>query len=227
MKHIPILYSTPMVQALLEKRKTQTRRLKGLDKINASPNEWEFVRFFDGYAKFTEKHNALNEVYVKCPYGQPGDVLWVRENYLKRPNNITHKMLKDGADTWPAFEYQADMGVLLLEQYKEWGWTMKPSIHMPKAACRMWDMVKDVRVERLQEISEEDAIAEGVERRDSLYRGWNYKDYLLNSFGDIGADGSFETLWQSLNGADSWNANPWVWVIEFEPCAMPEDFLTR
>lgn len=219
MKHIPILYSTAMVQAKLEKRKSQTRRLNGLDKINASPNEWEFVRFFDGYAKFTEKHNALNEVYVKCPYGQPGDVLWVRESWrsmgFDTDKNSMLIQYKDESHHWVVM----NEGYPLFAQ-KKW----KPSIHMPKAACRMWDMVKGVRVERLQDISEKDAMAEGIIEVSSFvfaYEKQNPKGHYSH------ASLAYKYLWQSLNGADSWNANPWVWVVEFEPCAMPEDFLTR
>lgn len=172
-----------MVQALLEKRKSQTRRLNGLDKLNEHPDEWTFHGWEYNFnerlcAVFAKVSNPIEKYVIPSPYGQTGDVLWVRENYLKRPNNITHKMLK----------------------------------------------VKDIRVERLQEISDEDAIAEGIIEVSSFvfaYEKQNPKGHYSH------ASLAYKHLWQSLNGSDSWKANPWVWVIEFEPCAMPEDFLTR
>ena len=171
MKEIPILFSTPMVQAILEGRKTQTRRvvkgeaLKWLEPDMFTP---EFV---------ANPENSL------CPYGQPGDLLWVRETWINQDGD--YKFLADNLD-WK--------GIM----------KFKPSIYMPKEAARIWLKVVNVRVERLQEISEQDAIAEGVETL-GLYPGYS-----------VSSRGKFEGLWNHINGAESWDANPWVWVVEFE-----------
>lgn len=147
---------------------------------------------------------------IKCPYGQPGDILWVRESWcLKTPY---------GPEDY-YFGYKAgDTGVMIKASEK---YDYKspdvyfPSIHMPKEACRIKLLVKSVRVERLQDITEQDAIAEGVSRypKSPIYGYKNYQDsdgYFLT------AKESFKSLWQSINGPDSWDANPWVWVVEFE-----------
>jgi hypothetical protein len=96
----------------------------------------------------------------------------------------------------------------------------KPSIFMPKAACRIFLEITDVKVERLQDISEEDAINEGVE----LLPNNRYKYYLSEYFDCINAVHSFQTLWKSINGAESWEANPFVWAIEFKQITKPENF---
>lgn len=100
---------------------------------------------------------------------------------------------------------------------------------MPKEACRLWLKVNAVRVERLQDISEDDAKAEGIARAmQPLFQEMRYMDYLTNELhGWRNPSSSFQSLWQSINGPESWEANPWVWVIEFERCEMPADFLTR
>lgn len=223
MKHIPILYSTAMVQAKLAGKKTQTRRLRALVEINESPNDWEFVRLFHGWAKFWEKHNPPNERHIRCPYGQPGDILWGRETSANL--NI------DSIGVPPFYVYLAD-----LEPSNNYGpITWKPSIHMPKTACRLFDKVVSIRVERLQDISEADAIAEGI-----ISQNWEetnstrYKDYMADASGyghpehDFPtvstAIESYKTLWEKINGPGSWEQNPWVWVIETEAIAKPENW---
>jgi hypothetical protein len=112
-----------------------------------------------------------------------------------------------------------------MEYAKEkYGYKWKPSIHMPKAACRIWLRVKSVTIERLQSITQEDAIKEGVFFSDP-YEGY-VTDSEGRSFHTFLPARSFEHLWCSINGAESWDANPWVWVIEFEKLdQMPEGFL--
>lgn len=212
-KYVPLLCSTPVVESLKAKRKTKTRRTKGLDLVNGD-TEFEFSRFHNGVAKFTEKYNAINEQYIKCPYGNVGDVLWVRENFCRID--------------YGAFLYAADFDKL------QKGW--KPSIHMPKAACRFFLKIKSITVERLNVISIEDAIAEGVEPLKAPYKN-QFNCYFCDSIGHkrmehICVDGgysnpiaSFMSLWESINGEDSWNTNPWVWVIEFEQIEKPAYFL--
>jgi hypothetical protein len=199
MKQTPILFSTPMVQAILERRKKQTRRTKGLEEINLFPDLYNVVKRGLGADDYVSFVNSLRElVKVKFPYGQIGDVLWVRESYC--PNYFDDK----------THGYKSDWNKVAAEYVPEPKW--KPSIHMPKSACRIWLKITNVRVERLKDISEEDAMSEGVEIL--IVPAW--KNY-IDSFGYCeSAYESFKTLWQYINGEESWNDNPWVWVIEFE-----------
>jgi signal peptidase I len=225
----PILFSTPMVQAILALIKTMTRRIKGLEKINENPNEWIIIHKnvldINNIVHFHFYNPTLQESkFIKCPYGQPGDKLWVRETFV--PIVIQdHDGNGNDKYTWiyKADEFDRD----ILDNLEDSTW--KPSIHMPKAAARVWLMITDVRVERLQDISQEDAKAEGVEKwvQMSSYR---YKDYTgnvvgfwenINPVGCMAAIASFNSLWIKINGMDSFKSNPWVWVIEFkriEPC---------
>lgn len=138
MKEHPILFSTSMVQAILDGRKTMTRR------VVKSP-------------KWSEPSRAL--VDFECPYGWIGDRLWVRETWAKPPM-LTNKMLRDGADTWPKCVYLADD--VDIGQWKEWGWKVKPSIFMPRWASRITLEITNIRVERLQDITSADSIKEGM-----------------------------------------------------------------
>jgi len=191
MKQRPILFSTIMVQAILQGRKTQTRR-----EVKPQPN------ITDGRdIAFT-----LN----KWTYGQPGDVLWVRETYFPVFKHI-HAPLFQGQSK---YMYKADEAFI-----GEHKW--KPSIHMPKAAARIWLQITNVRVERLHDISQEDAKAEGIERISIDNIGYRWKDYEPTDSWYLFAVASFWSLWRKINGVDSYNANPWVWVIEFQPIANP------
>jgi hypothetical protein len=192
MKERPILMSTPMVKALLEGRKTQTRRIvkfKYLPEIGGAYGETVMI-----YGK-TGQH------YMPCPYGSIGDILWVRETWL-----IFNGM----------YGYKAEV---TSEEAKKYKW--KPSIFMPKKACRLKLKITNIRVERLQEITEDDAIAEGIEWGLHMIlnrpRFRNYYSYPK----DGGAwyhdpRDSYKSLWESINGKGSWEKNPWVWVIEFK-----------
>ena len=209
----PILFSTEMVKAILEDRKKQTRRTKNLDKFNVNPDLYKYlglninknVHIFG----FKTERGALEKESLKCPYGKPGDILWVRETFTKEATIFN--------DTPADYIYKADE--LLCENEIKW----KPSIFMPKEACRLFLKIKDIRVERLIEISEEDAMAEGIDFQFSeLFQENRFMDYL-----DINSDYrtaycSFQSLWEKINGLDSWKANPWVWVIEFEKIEKPE-----
>lgn len=184
MRELPILFSAPMVRALLAGTKTQTRRI-----VKARDLEW-----MDVHQGLREPDNA-----ERCPYGQPGgDRLYVRETWAA-PHAYDHLpprlIPQDARIHYAATE---DRGGLL--------W--RPSIHMPRWASRITLEVTGVLVERLQEISYEDARAEGVE----FWRN----DGTLTELPPCSAHRyEFEDLWTSINGADSWNANPWVWVVSF------------
>lgn len=191
-KFRPILFSTPMVQAILEGRKTQTRRIIKDNLLQTCTDEYNELEFL-----------IITSI---CPH-KVGDVLWARETFVQQ-----------GLDS-NNFVYKANHPEKDLSYRPLGGW--KPSIFMPKEACRIFLKIKSIRVERLFKISEGDAIAEGVE----LYDTNLYKDYLdeRNSFSH--ARISFDSLWVSINGIDSWNKNPFVWVYEFEKIEKPLDFI--
>jgi hypothetical protein len=215
-KFHPILFSTPMVQGIIEDRKTKTRRTKGLENVNLNPNEWKFECFGtnpekkendkNSHAYFTIK-GTETWMHVKCPYNV-GDILWVRETFSSKevydepPGTTAHYKASDcfSAEKW------------------------KPSIFMPKQACRIFLKIKSIRVERLNEISEEDAKTEGIEFVEGI-DGNIYYNYLTLDYFTKNKILSFMTLWQSINGTDSWKHNPFVWVYEFEKIEKPLDFI--
>lgn len=200
MKIKPILYSTEMVQALLENRKSQTRRTKGLNYINTNPDNWEIEYLDSIWAR--AKDFEIKE--LKKPY-DVGDILWVRESftpvgYKEKPMYYLYKANRD---------------------HKSMKW--KPSIHMPKKAARLFLKVTNIRVERLQDITEADAIAEGIYMNYPIV----YRDYLQKDHSRTGFDNpieSFFSLWGFINGEASLKSNAWVWVIEFERVEKPENF---
>ena len=190
MKEIPILMSTPMIQAILDERKTETRRI--VKKQPHTPGCW----IMQGINWLFPNVNPY--VKIKCPYGSIGDVLWVRETWAKIsvPDGTTARKILT--------EYKADNKVWH-DQIK---W--KPSIFMPRVACRIRLEVTDIRAERLHSITEEGAIAEGIESKNGVY-----KDYLSGEFYRKPKQ-SYLTLWESINGKGSWIKNDWVWVIKFK-----------
>lgn len=209
----PILFSTPMVQAILDGRKTHTRRVMKPQPIkNGLFWEWAGAGWsLDGPITPVYGHSMYN----KCPY-QPGDVLWVRETFAECQTPFFDYIYK--ADYPNASKADLD-----IEK-----WT--PSLFMPKAAARIFLKVTAVKAERLQDITEADAIAEGVESwieermksRPTYYS--MYSDY--DSPNDPAMYSScpilsFESLWRKINGPESWNENPWVWAITFERCENP------
>lgn len=193
MKEIPILFSTPMVQAILEGRKTQTRR------VVKFPNDFTGEVFNNAPYGLKYSSSLYGGTIQRLAYALPGDLLWVREgfNYFGSldPGYLSYKA------TYPKC---LPARLESVPDIKEVTW--KPSIHMPKSAARIWLEVTEVRVERLQDISEGDAKAEGSKAMslDDLGNTWaNHKR-------------GFQALWQSINGEESWQTNPWVWVISFK-----------
>ena len=190
----PILFNTEMVRAILDERKTCARRsVKG-----NIPNDaiWGYTGFTPkGYISCRGVYaDGYGEGFYKLPY-LPGDVLYVRETWDWDPDNEVAK----------SYYYKAD-GDLRPEGYKGMGWS--PSIHMPKEAARIWLRVTNVRVERLQDITDNEAEAEG------------FTDYTSTALG-------FAYTWDhTIKKSDfdryGWAANPWVWVIQFERCEKPE-----
>jgi hypothetical protein len=146
------------------------------------------------------------------PYGKPGDLLWVREKFMHLPFDMINEI------TGLHYSYFADCDGNSLEIAKEYGFKWKPSIHLPKSASRIWAMVEEVRVERLQDITMSDAKAEGIKvitvpnvPQDVI----PYKDYQDQNRYYERPDYSFLSLWASINGPDSWQESPWVWVIKY------------
>lgn len=212
----PILFSAEMVRAILKGDKTQTRRVMKLTSLGHIKAPIMYGR------RKPDDRNAPDA----CPYGAPGDALWVRETWAPHP----HGVMRCGA------VYCAEPGAV--PDAGRW----RPSIHMPRWASRITLRITDVRVERLQDISEEDAKAEGATMRPAChgfqYRspGWSMdwsevgkfshfapgaqrgkKVFLTESDVSLGsAKWAFASFWNTINGRSAWDANTWVWVLSFE-----------
>jgi len=200
-KERPILFSAPMVRAILEDRKTVTRRevkkRAALDCLAAG---------------FEPAFLALPGNADLCPYGRPGDRLWVREtteaDYDTTNGAVLSRYAADGEPVLYAGcgdpEYNGSVA--------HWNYPRKsrPSIHMQRWAGRILLEITAVRVERLQDISRADIRAEGLQCPPELASddvSPNYRDWY---------PAAWRELWESINGADSWTTNPWVWVVEFK-----------
>jgi len=191
-KERPILFSAPMVRAILDGRKTVTRR-----PVKGAGLKW--------LEDFTPEYVA-DPANSLCPYGKPGDRLWVRETCFNNDYRQAGVPVEERADV--DLVYRADP--LPDWEGEESLITWRPSIHMPRWASRILLEITDVRVERLQDISRADIRAEGLQCPPELGGddvSPNYRDWY---------PAAWRQLWESINGADSWNANPWVWVVEFK-----------
>ena len=195
----PILFNTEMVRAILDGRKTCTRRIckdanectvPDMEFYNADKRTYAVHNFAD-----KEQMEQLSTAERTCPIC-PGDILYVRETWKKAPNG---------------YYYYEDWQRNDIADITKW----KPSIYMPKEAARIWLKVMNVRVERLQDIDGKGCVKEGIEEEHLKY------------VGDEFVKGMFHDLWDStIKKSDldrySWDANPWVWVIEFERCEKPK-----
>lgn len=201
MKERPILFSASMVRAILAGSKSQTRRV-------AKPVKHpDFGNPYDPGALAREPKHVIERA---CPYGQPGDRLWVRETFAKIDGQTQPWIETDYRATYTHGDRLGDhLGI-------KRRWT--PAIHMPRAASRITLEITDVRVGRLQEISSQDAIAEGIEPFTDFQPAGHWRRYdkwTLNSYVSSPVD-SFASLWESINGPGSWDANPYVWAISFK-----------
>ena len=218
----PIIFSAPMIRALLDGQKTQTRRIAKLNhagRVAFGGRNW---------------HCDDPKAVMACPYGQPGDFLWVRESWSTArlyPVNATLFYRADG----DCEGKQASLS--FIERERKW----RPSIHMPRWASRLTLRITDVRVQRLQEISEADARAEGCSARPFPGPWWQgYRelngalvheqaigdqppDWMIEPKRmadtphlDLTAVDDFRSVWHSIHGPDSWSANPWVWALTFD-----------
>lgn len=220
MKERPIIFSAPMVRALLDGTKTQTRR-----PVKPQPPADAPLIYVGRYAPALIDRRG--EMYpgadvfgaefddgsdgawcIKCPYGAPGDRLWVKETIRLLPEfkpeseHAVSEFLADGeitkADAWP------------------WKRRVLPSIHMPRGLSRITLEITEVRVQRLHQISDEDAVAEGCLPRPPPRGG----TATVASFDMSSPIKAFERLWRGINGDDSWFANPWVWALTFKRVAQ-------
>lgn len=235
-KERPILFKGEMVNAILPGWKNQTRRLVKLPDLYMRHPEWLTASFggkaYRGKVRFNTgaaPGNAPMEDFgVECPYGKPGDRLWVRESHAFSVIDPEGNDWREDPDNWDVV-YRADNNKEGLNWRNADGEVIpapwRPSIHMPRWASRILLEITDVRVERLQDINEADAKAEGVTPNCSMLdhsacgdHGNEFIHYMngADDFPAFSAVESFESLWQSINGPDSWEANPWVWVVEFK-----------
>lgn len=235
---VPILFSTPMVKAILSGQKKMTRRIV---KTQPETHHWNmfkeykqganildaengtFARFYDSLELPKSKGHEYN-VTVKFPYGAIDSLLWVRETW--RIVHVNHKLKSGDFFTIQFKDYEVknysemkDIQEFLRDKfyakpyeigeigdaYGQW----KPSIFMPKVACRIYLKITDIRTEKLQDISEADAFDEGTQdlNGEQASPGWGL------------CQARFEQLWKKINGEKSWNENPYVWVIQFERAA--------
>lgn len=223
----------------------------GLELVNENP-DWYWLsaeQFIDKKGRFNQKFFSAkkgNPVLV-CPYGSPGDMLWVRESWRIAGYDFDGwefmVEFKDGS--FRVIEIVSDNIKLqdwLVQKFEnsvakdylmpttpsgpfvrtEKAYPFSPSIHMPFEAARLFLRIKTVRAERLQNLTDNDALAEGIR---VIEKDEAYFDYLEEAGSYATPKGSFMSLWQKINGQDSWNANPWVWVIEFELSLCKEEAL--
>ena len=222
-----------MVRALLAGTKTQTRRLvKSIELargeargVRVAPNTFCYLDF-DGVPGLSWRPFGGSptvpyppeKIVAACPHGRPGDRLWVRETWGLHlygdftcwcRDSVVGRSRDDLLASWE-LAYAADA----TSPYDHW----RPNIHMPRWASRITLEVTGVRVERLQAINEADAKAEGVKPFFEEYAGIGPEQRITS--GERAADApfraSYAVLWDTINGADSWTANPWVWVVEFK-----------
>lgn len=231
-KERPILFNAAMVRAILNGHKTQTRRIVPKWQMPAE-TEGPHDKFPDSrWMSVAQRHpqwgfgvfgatedDCMNNYNIEhgslCPYGQPGDRLWVRETFqgplvdqeemekdptyfkdMGRYKNPEHCAYRASGDSCEYVDQDGDL-------IQRW----KPSIHMPRWASRITLEIVSVRVERLQDIKPEDCIAEGCTGGHGSIPGYGYSATEKEHF---------RNLWESINGSGSWEANPWVWVIEFK-----------
>lgn len=233
MKERGMIFNGEMVRAILDGRKTQTRRIMKVqpsDGFHPTHNGYDLdlnahwytpgVVDKNGYLQPAKKDvfgvADENEGYT-CPFGAVGDRIWVRETWAEA-----------GAGAPDLKLYRANYPEHVPTHYEnvppadEIRWT--PSIHMPRAACRILLEITEVRVERLNGISETDAEAEGIDM-EALFDAQDCYDCIAdhNMTGRPTVTGAFKYLWESIYGEESWKANPWVWVIEFKVVPNVQD----
>ncbi len=227
MKERPILFSGPMVRAILEGRKTQTRRVVKWSEVEPGLNLGfsgllAVAQDSRGWVLTSMSGGCWQErcAPTLCTYGVPGDRMWVRETWSGQRNRpIAECELFYRADG--EHQHGRQLGLSYAERESKW----RPSIFMPRWASRLTLEVKAVRVERLQKISEADAIAEGIRlvTKDGTVNKfcvYDLGDYSSTPWSEMSRDAvsAYRSLWDSINAkrGHGWETNPWVWVVEFK-----------
>lgn len=223
MKERPILLSSPMVQAVDDGRKTVTRRVVNMLKEGIAEAIWGYTAFTpDGHISFRARHanGEYGESFVKIPYGVKGDILYVREVYYDYGLWEENGHTKTGKRKWKFVSLipsSADIRYfenppedIKPNSYRKLGWYKRLGRFMPYRYVRTKLEIVSIRVERLHDITYQDAVREGVQFRQFELFGLdgNGRDSLARL--------KFSILWTSINGQESWDSNPWVWRIEFK-----------
>ncbi len=228
MKETGIIMSGNHPKLVIDGLKTKTRRTQGLEVLNIhnDPNDWVYLypkpSSPNHYFRFD---NNLEPIQIKCPYGQVGDRLWVRETHYRWGHWVRNGITETGRQKWVFWADGNGKGVCYLDNPPALipvdrtviGWNKRPSIHMPRWASRITLEITEVRVERVQDIiqSDRDMVAEGIPliTYDNNRTDW----------GEMSM--KFLDLWDSLNAKRGygWEVNPWVWVINFKVVENGED----
>lgn len=239
-----VLFKGPMVLAMLRGDKRQTRRsCKSQPYLNGYQFDGHEILCHNDYLPpsamlmdcrrggIDYTTSDLEGWTSECPYGQPGDQIWVRETYFAWGRWETRFNAKKGRDEWHFVDMTLDVGKAYAHAVADPlaptvtdskrggvlpGWWRRPAIFMPRAACRLRLRIEDVRIEQLQEISEADAIAEGIDQQqlaESQDRYDTVADH--NMVGRPTAVSAYRDLWCSINGTGAWDSNPWVWAVSF------------
>lgn len=230
-KETGVIFSPPMAIAAVELRKTITRRLRGLEAINEFPENWQFEWAEPRKNKWcftnkttvnetTLKEGTFEQVVLKCPFGVPGDLIWMRETYSPTASPVhgpvyradfEKKRSPSGIKKWGWEAFRGDWSGWF---YGKW----TPAIHMQRKHCRFVAELVEVRIERLHEITEEEAKAEGVGRAwtDGV-SFWQPENQTERQVGDYATFKiGFQCIWVHLHGQESYRRNPWVWVLKFK-----------
>ncbi|CNE71665.1 hypothetical protein [Yersinia kristensenii] len=241
MKECPILFNSEMVNAILSGRKTQTRRIMKRQPVPSETREGDFwfscdkMQSMVHISDFLPSNSAIQDAHeffsACCPIGAVGDQLWVRETF--QGPLFDYEQMESYLEDSAKFEsheycvYKADGNTTpeFVDADDNLHCKWRPSIHMPRWASRINLLITGVRVERLNDISDVDAAVEGIDRLENNFgNGPSYCDYMLPDLRDTAEwynrpRDSFRSLWNSIYGqkeGENWQANPWVWVINFE-----------
>jgi len=212
----PLLVSAPLIKPIQDDLKTATRRLTGLKNINQNPTRFSFqkVEYLDRSGEFWGVFldcDTGEDVTIKSPYGGPGTILWVRENFYAGK----------GYDDMPPRSIPADIakvGYMADGDKPDWAGKTRPAIHLPRWLSRIELINVETSLEPLAAITEEGAVAEGIQKHEGGYKT-NYRQSDATSYLDgysWSARDEFKKLWESINNPGSWDHNPWVWVVKFK-----------
>lgn len=207
MKEYPILFSTEMVRAITEGRKTQTRRV-----IKPQPPHWEWNHYkWDDRCVNVAHPDIAEEYYVICPFGKPRDRLWVRETWAHDDPDCKDIKCGNRDHIW----WKANENKIVADSFAGSARWRSP-IFMPRWASRITLKIINIRADRLQKITPADVLAEGIKQSRDGY--WLAPLAGVPDFPWGDARMAFSSLWNDINEKRGfgWNANPWVWVIEFE-----------